>query len=175
MMQTASIGGRELPPSVFARSSASASGTTVMAKVDLFPDFKELLELLNSAGVRYLVLGGYAVIHYGYRRVTDDLDIWIAIDPENTAKLSAVLQRFAGFPAARVKPSMFQERGKVFIFGREPVRVDILTTPSGLDFESAYRRRRTVDWDGVRIPLIDLKDLRTNKRASGRAKDLADL
>ena len=64
--------------------------------VDLFPDFKELLELLNSAKVRYLVLGGYAVIHYGYRRVTDDLDVWIAIDPDNTQRVSEVLQKFGG-------------------------------------------------------------------------------
>ena len=91
-----------------------------MAKVDLFPDFKALLELLNSAGVRYLVLGGYAVNHYGYHRATDDLDIWIAIDPENAKRVSEVLQEFGDFPAAAVKPSMFQQKAKVFIFGREP-------------------------------------------------------
>jgi predicted nucleotidyltransferase len=145
-----------------------------MAKVNLDPDFKELLELLNSAGVEYLVLGGYAVIHYGYRRATDDLDIWIAIDLENARKVSTALQRF-GFSAGKVKPSMFQAKGKVFIFGREPIRVDILTSPSGLDFPEAYARRKVVNWDGVQVPLISLEDLRTNKRASGRAKDLADL
>src|SRR5438128_2686283 len=90
-----------------------------MAKVNLFPDFKEFLESLNSAGVRYLVVGGYAVIHYGYRRAIDDLDIWIAIDPANTERVSQVLQDFGGFPAARVKPSLFRVTGKVFIFGRE--------------------------------------------------------
>jgi hypothetical protein len=146
-----------------------------MAKVNLFPDFKELLESLNSAGVRYLVVGGYAVIHYGYRRATDDLDIWIAIDPENSQRVSQVLQDFGGFPAAKVKPSLFRVKGKVFIFGREPVRVDVLTSPSGLDFESSYRRRNTVNWDGVKVPLISFADLRKNKRASGRAKDVADV
>src|SRR5678810_1250600 len=98
-----------------------------MAKVDLYPDFREFLESLNSAGVRYLVLGGYAVIHYGYRRTTDDLDVWIAIDPDNAAKVARVLRKFGGFPSSNVKPSLFQQVGKVFIFGREPVRVDILT------------------------------------------------
>jgi hypothetical protein len=67
--------------------------------------------------------------------VTGDLDVCIAIDPENAAKVSRVLQAFAGFPADRVRPSMFQEGGKVFMFGRKPLRVDILTSPSGIDFE----------------------------------------
>ena len=146
-----------------------------MAKADLYPDFRELLESLNSAGVKYLVLGGYAVIFYGYYRVTDDLDIWIAVDPENARKVTSVLRKFGGFSASKVKPSMFQQRGKVFIFGREPVRVDILTGPSALDFESSYERRNVVEWDGVKVPLISFEDLRTNKRASGRPKDIADL
>src|SRR5438552_7832280 len=138
-----------------------------MAKVNLFPDFKEFLESLNSAKVRYLVLGGYAVIHYGYRRATDDLDIWIAIDPANTQRVSLALQQFGGFSASKVKPSMFRATGKVFIFGREPVRVDILTSPSGVDFEPSYARRNVVIWDGVKVPLISFEDLSTNKRASG--------
>src|SRR5512142_2141053 len=145
-----------------------------MGKANLYPDFRELLESLNSAGVRYLVLGGYAVNHYGYRRATDDLDIWIALDPENAEKVSTVLQQFAGFPASRVKPSMFRAKGKIFMFGREPVRVDILTDPSGLDFETSHARRNVIDWDGVQVPLVSFEDLKANKSASGRAKDLAD-
>jgi hypothetical protein len=146
-----------------------------MAKVNLFPDFKALLESLNSAGAKYLVLGGYAVIHYGYRRLTDDLDIWIAIDPINTAKVAEVLREFGGFASRAVRPSLFQVKGKVFIFGREPVRVDILTSPDGLDFEASYGRRNVVFWDGVEVPLLSFEDLKTNKRLSGRAKDLADI
>jgi hypothetical protein len=146
-----------------------------MAKVDLYPDFKAFLESLNSAGVEYLVLGGYAVIHYGYRRVTDDLDVWIAVRPDNAQRVSRVLQQFGGFPAAKVKPSMFAALGKVFIFGREPVRIDILTSPSGIDFDACFARRNVVNWDGVKVPLISFEDLKQNKQASGRAKDLADL
>jgi predicted nucleotidyltransferase len=146
-----------------------------MAKADLYPDFREFLKSLNSEGVRYLLLGGYAVIYYGYRRVTDDLDIWIAVDPENTAKVSEVLQRFAGFAPAAVKPSMLQQRGKVFIFGREPVRIDVLTGPSALEFEECYARRNVVKLDGVNVPMISFEDLKRNKIASGREKDLADV
>jgi len=146
-----------------------------MAKVDLFPDFKGFLESLNSNGVRYLLLGGYAVNHYGYRRATDDLDIWIAVDPENAKRLSRTLQEFAGFSPTKVRASMFLAEGKVFIFGREPVRIDILTAPSGVGFEESYARRRDVNWDGVIVPLISMADLKRNKKASGRPKDLADL
>ena len=146
-----------------------------MATVDLYPDFREFLKSLNSRGVRYLVLGGYAVIHYGYRRATDDLDVWIAVDPENTERLSEVLQEFGGFSARKVKASMFREVGKIFKFGREPVRIDILTSPSGVTFDTAYAKRNEVIWDGVKVSLINLEDLKRNKAASGRAKDQADL
>jgi predicted nucleotidyltransferase len=146
-----------------------------MAKVNLDPDFRELLESLNSAKVKYLLLGGYAVNFYGYHRATGDLDIWISMDPENAEKVSGALQKFGGFSQDRVKPSLFRTRGRVFILGREPARVDILTTPHGISFDECYERRRMIDWDGVRIPLISLEDLKINKKASGRAKDLADL
>jgi hypothetical protein len=146
-----------------------------MAKVDLFPDFRGFLESLNSNGVRYLLLGGYAVNHYGYRRATDDLDVWIAVDLENAERVSRTLQQFGGFSAAKVRPSMFLAEGKVFIFGREPVRIDVLTAPSGVDFEKSYARRKDVNWDGVTVPLISIADLKLNKKASGRPKDLADL
>jgi hypothetical protein len=95
-----------------------------MAKVDLYPDFRELLKLLNSEGVKYLVLGGYAVIHYGYSRSTVDLDVWVAVEAENAQRLSRVLQSF-GFRASTVPPEMFQTRGRIFMFGRKPARVDM--------------------------------------------------
>ncbi|MFI5379656.1 MAG: nucleotidyltransferase [Tepidisphaerales bacterium] len=146
-----------------------------MGKANLFPDFRDLLKSLNSAGVRYLVIGGYAVIYYGYHRATDDIDLWIAIDPENTEKVSRALIEFGGFADATVKPSMFQTRGKVFIFGKEPSRVDILTSPSAVNFEESYARRHVADFDGIKVPLISFADLKKNKLASGRNKDLADV
>ena len=101
--------------------------------------------------------------------------MWIAVDPENSQRLSKVLQAFGGFPASKVKPSMFLQKGKVFVFGREPLRIDLLTSPSGIDFEESYTRLNVVTWDGIKVPLIAFEDLKRNKRASGRAKDLADL
>ena len=146
-----------------------------MAKADLHPDFRELLESLNSAGVKYLLLGGYAVIFYGYHGATDDLDVWISTDPANAEKVAATLRAFGGFSNRQANPSMFRTRGKVFVLGREPVRVDILTNPTALDFDDCYSRREIFEWDGVKVPVISFGDLRINKKASGRAKDLADL
>jgi predicted nucleotidyltransferase len=146
-----------------------------MAKVNLFPDFKEFLKSLNSAGVEYMLIGGYAVAHHGYERVTKDIDVWVATTSENAAKVSGALQAFAGFPPESVPPDQFEQVGKVFAFGREPVRIDILTGPDGVTFAECYGRRSTVDWDGISVPLIALDDLKANKLASGRAKDLADL
>src|SRR5215208_6624814 len=146
-----------------------------MAKVNLHRDFRELLESLNSAGVRYLVLGGYAVIFYGYQRVTKDLDLWISTDAANAQKVAQTLQEFAGFSKQQANQSMFRTQRKVFVVGREPVRVDILTDATALSFEDCYTRREVVEWDGVKVPVISFDDLRNNKKASGRAKDMADL
>jgi hypothetical protein len=120
------------------------------------------------------VVGGYAVNQYGYHRNTKDIDLWILVDPDNADRVSRALQKF-GFPAASVPPANFLVTGRVHVFGREPFRVDLLTNPSGIDFAACYPRRVEVNLDGVQVPFIALADLRANKKASGRAKDLADL
>jgi hypothetical protein len=146
---------------------------TEMESLD--PNFREFLQSLNSQKAKYLVLGGYAVNHYGYHRTTKDLDVWIEVSAENSKLVSGAMRSFGGFTAAEVAPSLFMQEGKVFAFGREPVRIDLLTRPSGILFEECYARKLDVVWDGVRIPLISLQDLRRNKLSSGRLKDLADL
>ena len=141
---------------------------------DLHPDFRDLFALLNSEGVRYLVIGGYAVNFHGYHRNTKDVDIWIALEQANADRVSRALQRF-GFSSASVPASGFLERGRVFIFGREPIRVDILNDPSGVEFEACYSRRVEIELEGVRMPFISLSDLRQNKTACNRIQDQADL
>ena len=116
--------------------------------VSLFPDFKEFLKLMNSGEVRYLVVGGYAVNYHGYHRTTGDLDIWIAVDEENASRVSSVLQRF-GFSAGSVPAAAFLERGKIFRMGVKPVRIEILTQPSGVEFDACYGRRVVDTVDGV--------------------------
>jgi len=141
----------------------------------LDPNFREFLKSLNSAKAKYLVLGGYAVNYYGRHRATKDLDVWIAVDPENARLVSQVMKSFGGFTDAQVPYGLFLQKGKVFAFGREPIRIDLLTSPSGIDFAASYARRLEVIWDGVRVPLIALDDLRQNKQTSGRPKDLDDV
>jgi predicted nucleotidyltransferase len=143
-----------------------------MATILLPPDFKEFLKLLNSRDVEYLLIGGYAVNYYGYPRATADLDIWIAIDPLNTQKMAAALSEF-GFAKATI--SLLQEPGKIIRMGVPPIRIEVLTSVSGVDFPSSFRNRLIADIDGVSVNLISLADLKTNKKAAGRLKDLADL
>ena len=145
-----------------------------MATVHLPPDFKEFLQLLNSRQVEYLLIGGYAVGYYGYPRATADIDIWIAIKPENAEKVVKVLQEF-GFGVEELTPDLFLEEEQIIRMGMPPVRIEILTTISGVNFEECYAARQVDVLDGVEVNLISLDHLRINKKASGRYKDLNDL
>jgi len=143
-------------------------------KVSLDPNFKDFIASLNSEGVKYLLLGGYAVNYHGHHRFTADIDFWIATDIDNATRVSRALQRF-GFSADSVKPADFTEPGKVHMFGVKPIRIDLLTGPSGVRFEECYARRVVDSLEGVEVSIISLEDLRANKLASGRDKDLLDL
>lgn len=142
--------------------------------IQLNADFRDLLACLNSSGVRYLVIGGYAVNYYGHHRNTKDIDIWIAIEPDNARRVAKAMETF-GFASRNVSYTRFLEPKSVHSFGREPFRVDILANPSGVDFETCYARRIEATLEGVRIPFISIEDLKVNKRASGRLRDLDDL
>jgi len=128
--------------------------------------------LLNSNEVEYLIVGGYAVNYYGFPRATADLDVWIAIAPDNAQRLAHVLHQF-GFPNAEA--ATFLEQRKIVRMGVPPVRLKILTSISGVNFAPCYARRLTTDWDGVQVNLIGLDDLKRNKSAAGRLKDRLDL
>ena len=145
-----------------------------MATTRLAPDFKEFLQLLRSAKIEYLLIGGYAVGHYGFPRATGDLDIWIANHDENATRLVGALREF-GFDVPELKKSLFQEPRHVVRMGVPPVRLEILSSIDGVNFQDCYPRRETVEMDGVEVDVISLADLKANKRASGRHQDLNDL
>jgi predicted nucleotidyltransferase len=136
------------------------------------PDFREFLRLLNSHGVRYLLVGGYAVGYYGYPRATADMDIWVEPGSENVAKIIAVLAEF-GF--AGVNPELFEKDEQVLRMGVPPLRIELLTGVSGVKFEDCYPARTLAKFGEVEVSLIGLEDLKINKAASGRHKDLNDL
>ncbi len=132
------------------------------------------MKLLNSVRVEYLLIGGYAVGYYGYPRATADLDIWVAISDKNAAKLIQTLRRF-GFAMPNLIPELFLRSDRIIRFGEPPLRIEILTTVSGVTFDDCFARRTRVTFDGLRVNLIGLEDLKKNKAASGRPKDLDDL
>ena len=128
--------------------------------------------MLNSNEVEYLVIGGYAVNYYGYARATAGLDIWVGITPRNAEALAGVVREF-GFTQAET--ATFLEPGKVIRMGVPPVRLEILTGISGVEFAECYARRHAAELDGVCVNLIRLEDLKRNKQASGRLRDRLDL
>ncbi len=145
-----------------------------MVMIQLPPDFKEFLQLLNAHNVKYLLIGGYAVGYHGYPRATVDMDIWVAIHPQNAQKIVAVLEEF-GFDLPGLTAELFLEKDKIIRMGVPPMRLEILTTISGVEFEACYQNRIEDELDGVKICLIGLDDLKRNKLSSGRHKDLNDL
>ena len=138
------------------------------------PDFKDFLRLLNRYAVDYLLIGGYAVAYYGYPRATADMDVWVAISPANAQKTTRALREF-GFDVPQLSPELFLSPDKVIRMGVPPVRIEVLTTISGVSFDECFGRRSVAEIDGIPVNLISLDDLKRNKRASGRLKDLADL
>jgi len=141
---------------------------------ELAQDFKEFLNLLRANQVEYLLIGAYAVGYHGYPRATQDLDVWIASNPENATRLVATLHEF-GFGMAEVTPEFVLRPNNIIRMGEEPVRIEILNWASGVDFDECYRERVVDEIDGVEVSLIGLRQLKKNKKASGRFKDLADL
>ena len=143
-----------------------------MAIPKLAADFKEFLRLLESNTVEYLLIGGYAVGIYGYVRATNDLDIWVGMNPNNAANLERALKEF-GFASAEAEAFLVSDT--VIRMGLPPIRIEILTTISGADFDTCFTERCLFEMDGIALPVISLARLRQNKEAAGRAKDLADL
>lgn len=141
--------------------------------IELPPDFREFLQLANSAGIEYLVIGGYAVGYYGAPRATGDLDVWVAAHEANADRLVEVLKAF-GFDGPELTRELFLEAGNVIRMGVPPMRLEILTQIDGVSFSTCYERRVVEDLHGLEVPFIARSDLLANKTASGRTKDLAD-
>ena len=145
-----------------------------MATTRLSHDFKEFLKLLNAHQVEYLLIGGYAVGYHGYPRATADMDIWVALHPANAERIVAVLKEF-GFDLPELSPELFLKEWQIIRLGVPPVRIELATTVSGVNFNECYADRLTDTLDDVKVNLISLKHLKINKKAAGRHQDLADL
>jgi hypothetical protein len=137
-------------------------------------DYREMLKCLADERVKFLVVGAYALAVHGYPRATKDIDFFVWATPENATSLIRALARF-GAPLRNLSAADFASEGAVYQIGTGPHRIDIITRIDGVKFEDAYPRRLTVQREGVELPVISRDDLIANKRASGRAQDLADV
>ena len=137
-------------------------------------DFKEFIKSLNDRGVRYLVVGGYAVAFHGYPRYTGDMDVWVEPTEENAQRLIEALEDF-GFASLGLKKEDFLEPDQIVQLGYPPCRIDIFTSLPGVEFGPCYQARVEEEIGGIKVNFVDLECLKKSKKASGRAQDLADL
>lgn len=139
-------------------------------------DFKDFIQALNSNKVEYLLVGGYAVIFYGYNRTTGGIDIWVRKSKANYKKLVQAFTDF-GMPVFDMTLANFlnNELIDVFSFGNPPIKIDLMTAVKGLEFEDCFENKKTEVIDDVQINIIDLEDLIQAKKAANRSKDQDDI
>jgi predicted nucleotidyltransferase len=145
-----------------------------MATLKISADFKDFLRLLTEKGVEYLVIGGYAVSLHGYSRPTGDLDIWIRSNRDNALRTSEALDEFGYAKKEQSLPYLLQH-GKILRMGFPPFRLEVSTAIDGVDFNACYENRISISIDEIPVTFIGYEDLITNKLASARLKDLADV
>lgn len=137
-------------------------------------DFAEFLKLLLKHDVHFLIVGGYAVAYHGYSRYTGDIDIWVETTPDNADLLLKAMNAF-GMTDPKLTQHLLIQPDQVVRMGVEPTRIEILTGISGVVFNQCFQNRIIHKVNDLEVPFLSLKDLRKNKKASGRTKDLLDL
>lgn len=136
-------------------------------------DYKEMLQILLSNEVKFLIVGAYAMGAQGYPRATGDFDIWVEPSSENSKNVYNSLAEF-GAPLEQINTETFTEKGIIFQIGIVPRRIDILTFIDGVEFDKAYQDKKNIEIEGIAIPFLSKKDLIKNKEATGREKDKLD-
>ncbi len=138
------------------------------------PDFKELLKIFEKHKIRYLIVGGYAVMKYSEPRFTKDLDVFIATDQENANNVYLALKEF-GAPLTNISSDDFTHKGYFYQMGKAPLRVDIMMSIPGIEFELAWKNRQVVELGNFKLFFISRSDLIRAKEASGRPQDKIDI
>ena len=142
--------------------------------MEIQPDFKDLLVLLNEQKVEYLIVGGFALAFHGAPRFTGDIDVFVRPHPENARRIMSALAAF-GFNLPGLTAEDFHSPDKVVQLGMPPVRIDLITSISGVSWEEAAAHKVAGKYGDVPVFFIGREQFIANKRASGRKKDLADL
>lgn len=143
--------------------------------MELPRDWQEFLSSLNESRVRYLVIGAHALAAHGAPRYTGDLDVWVDAKPINAKRVLAALKAFGFGSVKGLAVEDFQNPEMVVMLGNPPVRIDLLTSISGCSFERAWKRRLKTTLGGQPVSVLSREDLRANKLAAGRPKDLLDV
>ena len=142
--------------------------------MELDKDFNEFVELFLEHNVRFLIVGGYALAAHGLPRATGDLDAWVWVNPENAQNIMRALNAF-GFQNLSLTESDFSTEDSIIQLGYPPFRIDILTSIDGVAFDQAWEKKIVVELNGMNVPFIGRDDLITNKKATGRPQDIADV
>ncbi len=139
-------------------------------------DFRDFLSALNKQNVRYLLVGGFAVILHGYARTTGDMDIWVERTPENYLRIQKAFLQF-GMPVFDMTENNFLSHPvwDVFTFGVPPVAIDLMVTVKGLEFETCFNNSMVFEDEDLKIRTINRNDLLKAKKMAGRAKDVNDI
>lgn len=142
--------------------------------MDIYRDFKELLELFNKNEVEYVVVGGYAMAHHGVPRYTRDIDVYVRPTMPNAQRVIEALDVF-GFGQVGLKTEDFGKPGQIIQLGFPPVRIDIITSIEGVSWEQADQGKSQGEYDGTSVPFLGRAELIANKKTVGRLQDLADV
>lgn len=138
------------------------------------PHFVEMLKCLRDEQVEHLLIGAHAMAAHGHIRSTLDIDLWVRPTPVNAARMWKALQQFRA-PLSKMREADFSEPEVLYQIGVPPNRIDIMTSVTGLEFETAWESRIMARFGDVLVPVLGLADIRKAKLAAGRLKDLADL
>jgi hypothetical protein len=142
--------------------------------MELYSDFEEFIELLNKHSVKYLVVGGYVVSFYTFPRNTGDIDIFIEATEDNARKIITVLDEF-GFGYLNMSIDDLLKSEQIIQLGNSPVRIDLITSIDGVEFDEAYKNKSVIKLGEVKnVSIISLNDLLKNKTVTGRPKDIQD-
>ena len=145
-----------------------------MKKIKFEKDIIDFLELCNKYGVKYLVIGGYAVSIHGHPRSTKDIDVCIEMSEMNASKMVQVINDF-GFSSLKLKKEDFLKRDSIIQLGFPPLRIDILSDLDGVPFEEAWQNKKTVSFENVPVDFIGYNELIIVKQKAGRPQDVADV
>ncbi len=142
--------------------------------MDVQPDFRDLLALFNKNKVEYIIVGAYALGFHGAPRYTGDLDVFVKPEPINARNIVRALHEF-GFGSVGLTEADFEQGGRVVQLGFPPVRVDIITSITGVSWDQARSGRVSGQFGDLSVHYIGRDEFIANKRALGRKKDIADL